>query len=148
MNPTHEFVREQIFQMNEAIVSWIAGTSPSDDATFQASFTRRMSDGLTVIMPGGMTFHADAFAEFMRKNHGKNPRFRIQIRDVTVRHRGGDLLVVTYTEWQRNAVQSTPGDNGRICTAVVRLRDSDLELLHVHETWLPEEIVRADPFEF
>jgi hypothetical protein len=83
----------------------------------------------------------------MREAHGSNPDFRIAIRDVTIRHESDTQVVATYTEWQRNAMNSDNADNGRL-TTVMLSRGKPLRWLHVQETWLPEDIATAGPYNF
>ena len=55
---------------------------------------------------------------------------------------------VTYEEWQRGSWQP---NNGRISTVLLqndRVAPGGLAWLHLHEVWLPEEVVAAEPFEF
>ena len=59
-----------------------------------------------------------------------------------------DLIAATYEEWQRNALASTPKDNGRIATVLFRREEERLRWLHLQETWLPDERMRAGPFDF
>jgi hypothetical protein len=89
----------------------------------------------------------DQLSERVRSAHASNAEFRVAIRNVTVRRQHGGHLLATYEEWQRNALASTPPDNGRIPT--VRFRDvRPLEWLHIHETWLPDSVARAGPYDF
>jgi hypothetical protein len=49
----------------------------------------------------------------------------------------GDILLVTYEEWQQSGDQTT----ARLSTALFRDKPdapNGLEWLHVHETWLPD----------
>jgi len=50
-------------------------------------------------------------------------------------------------EWQHNKLESPGVGSGRISTVIFSLGDK-LQWLHVHETWLPEDIVQADDFDF
>ena len=56
-------------------------------------------------------------------------------------------VIATYEEWQRNALASTPPDNGRVATAVFE-RGERLKWLHIHETWVPPEQMAAGPYDF
>ncbi len=61
------------------------------------------------------------------------------------------IVLATYEEWQKGALNSKPPNNGRVSSAVFlkdRSRPNGLMWLHVHETWLPEAVVSADPFSF
>jgi hypothetical protein len=65
-------------------------------------------------------------------------------------HQSGDLAVVSYHEWQRNAKDSDVPNNGRVTTMVVRDRGMGAapEILQVHETWLPQDVVVSGDFNF
>ena len=86
----------------------------------------------------------------MKSIYGSNPDFRIKIRDIRVRNQGGDLAVVNYHEWQRNAKDSDAPNNGRVTTMVLRDRggDNGPEIMQVHETWLPDDVVKGADFGF
>lgn len=143
-----ERVRRHVVDIHQFFVAWVSGECREDDATFRAGLLDRISKDMMVIMPGGVGYPAAVFTKYMRGLHGSNPKFRIQIRNVTVRHRIGDVLIVTYEEWERNARDSTPPDNGRLSTMVLRDRGDDFEILHVHETWLPSDVMAAGPYDF
>lgn len=141
-------VREHLVDIHRFFTDWVSGACPEDDATFRKGLLDRLSRNAMVIMPGGMAFEAEVFTKYMRGIHGSNPKFRIDIRNVNVRHRVGDVLVATYEEWQRDARDSMPPNNGRISTMVIADRGGRFEVLHVHETWLPAEVMVAGPYDF
>ena len=60
------------------------------------------------------------------------------------------MAVVNYQEWQRNARDSDRADNGRVTTMVVgeKSAGAGIEILQVHETWLPDDVVAAGDFDF
>ncbi len=85
----------------------------------------------------------------MSSIYGSNPDFRIKIRDIRVNHIDGNMAVVNYQEWQKAAKDSDQPNNGRITTMVLRERPSGgVEILQVHETWLPEDMVATGDFDF
>ena len=143
-----ERVRAHIIGIHRFFTDWVSGSCPGDDATFRAGLLDRIAPDTTVIMPGGVGYPAEVFTKYMRGLHGTNPGFRIQIRNITLRHHVGEVYVVNYEEWERNARDSTPPDNGRLSTMVLRDRGDRLEILHVHETWLPAEVMAAGPYDF
>jgi len=83
----------------------------------------------------------------MRQSFGKNPGFRIEIRNVQLIHATESTAIARYEEWQRKEQEGAEYDSGRVST-VVFSREDRLKWLHVHETWLTEDVVRADPFDF
>ena len=141
-------VREHIIEIHQFFVDWVSGECPSDDATFQKGALNRLSENLMVIMPAGRGFGLTEFSKYMRAIHGSNSKFRIQIRNINLRQRIGDALLVTYEEWERDALDSMPANNGRLSTMVLKDRGDSLETVHVHETWLPAEVMDAGPYDF
>ncbi|ORU92541.1 MAG: hypothetical protein A6F71_08685 [Cycloclasticus sp. symbiont of Poecilosclerida sp. M] len=69
-----------------------------------------------------------------------NPALRLAIRNVKVQRVCNKFVLVTYEEWQRNAVASTPPNNARIATVLFEKKKDKLDWLHIHETWMPGEI--------
>ena len=45
------------------------------------------------------------------------------------------------------ALASTPPDNARVATVMFHHADR-LKWLHVHETWMPTEVMAAGPYDF
>ena len=100
-----------------------------------------------LIPPGGSLLALEGLASGVRQAHGANPKFRIAIRNVTVHREMGGYVLATYEEWQRNALASSPPENARIATVLFESVER-LRWLHVHETWMPEKIARAGPYDF
>jgi hypothetical protein len=145
-----EQIEATIHDIHEFFTDWVGGRCPGDDVTFQKNALDRLSDDLVAIMPGGRSFGKNDFEGYMKGIYASNPAFRIEIRDIRIRHTGADLAVVNYHEWQRDAKDSDDPNNGRITTMVVRDRGKgrEPEILQVHETWLPDEVVKNADFEF
>lgn len=142
-----ERVRTYIVDVHKFISDWVSGKE-SDPAKWP-EFKKNMSPNFMVVMPAGKGFGLDNFTSYMTSIHGKNPKFKIQIRNVTLRHKVGDVFVVMYEEWEKDAMDSTPANNGRQTSMVLRDRGgTNFEILHLQETWLPAEQVAADPFDF
>ena len=111
---------------------------------YEAGFLGRLHPEFTIIQPAGKLMHRAEIADGLRGAYGGSPDFRIAIRNVVVLREVENVIIATYEEWQRNAVNSSPPDNGRAATVVF---DGGL-WRHVHETWLPEDVMRAGPFDF
>jgi hypothetical protein len=143
-------IEATIHEIHDFFTDWVGGRCPGDAATFRRNALDRLADGLVVIMPGGGSFGKKDFEGYMKGIYGSNPDFRIKIRDIRLSHQSGDFAVVNYREWQRNAKDSNEPNNGRITTMVVRDRGAgaEPEILQVHETWLPKEIVASGNFDF
>ena len=141
-----EQVRKEIEDLHQFFCGWFAATLPETDLATQ--FLPRFSKEITLIPPAGIKLGMDELLNMMRGGYGSNPDFRIQIRNVTIRHESDSTVLATYEEWQRNALASKPADNGRISTVLFVKENDVLIWLHVHENWLPEDIVAAEAFEF
>lgn len=144
----HDDVRAEVEGLHEFFVAWFSGAVPREHATFHEGLTRRLADGFALIPPAGTWLAGGDLEDAVYRAHGSNPGFRIAIRRVQLRADDAGLVVATYQEWQRNARASTPPDNGRAATAVFRRSESGLRWVHVHETWLPAEVMAAGPFDF
>jgi hypothetical protein len=143
-------IETAIHDISDFFTDWVGGRCPGDADTFRRNALDRLADDLVAIMPGGRSFGKKEFEAYMKSIYGSNPDFRIKIRDVRLKHQSGDLAVVNYHEWQRNAKDSDEPNNGRITTMVVRDRGKGAapEVLQVHETWLPKDVVASGDFDF
>ena len=140
-------VREEVDALHRFFVGWFTGALPDTDEIFQRDFLARFDDDFLLIPPAGVILAVSMLGGGFRAEHGKNPDFRIAIRETRVRRIMGDLVLATYEEWQRNAVESSPPDNGRVSSVLFR-REQGLRWLHVHETWLPADRMNAGPYDF
>lgn len=144
-------IAREIKELHEFFVAWFGGRIANTDEAYRDGLVARCDPGFMLVSPDGSALELDALARALRDSHGSNPQFRIQVRNPRVRYELGDVVVVTYEEWQRNALQSTPADNGRLSTAVFRKHagaPNGVLWLHVHETWLPSAIMAAGPYDF
>ena len=138
-------VRDEIDDLHVFFVEWFNGSA--DPGSYEERFVSRFDQSVIFVGPNGMLLEYEQLMAMMRDAHGSNPDFRIAIRDVTIRQQSGEQLVVTYTEWQRNAKNSDEADNGRLSTAILTTT-RPFRWLHIHETWLPEDIAAAGPYDF
>ena len=144
-----DIVRSEIESLHRFFVRWFSGECPRSDAEFAEGFTVRFEPEFKLIPPAGNLLALEDLSQSVRKGHGSNPDFRIQIRNVRLQRQEDSLVVATYEEWQRNARASTPPDNGRIATVLFRATPNcPLLWLHVHETWLPRETMERGPYDF
>jgi len=145
-----EEVEATIHDIHEFFTDWVGGRCPGDAETFRKNALDRLGDDLVAIMPGGRSFGKNDFAGYMKSIYGSNPDFRIRISDIRISHRNGEMTVVNYNECQRNAKESDPPNNGRVTTMVLRdrSRDAGPEIVQVHETWLPDALVKEADFGF
>lgn len=138
-------VRTEVEALHEFFVGWFTGTL--DVSSFETGFLARFDPGFLLIPPAGIILSLDELSTRIKNAHDTNPGFRIAIRNVKVQRVLKNEIVATYEEWQRNALASTPPDNGRIATVILK-KTEPLQWLHVHETWMPESIQTAGPFDF
>jgi hypothetical protein len=142
-------IETAIHDIHGFFTDWVGGRCPGDPETFRRNALHRISDGLVAIFPAGRRFGKQDFEVYMSSIYGSNPDFRIKIRDIRVSHLREGMAVVNYEEWQRNAKDSNRPNNGRVTTMVLgEKKDGGVQILQVHETWLPEETVTAGDFDF
>lgn len=141
----HERVRSEIEGLHAFFVDWFGGTLARD--RFEADFVPRFAEDLIFIPPAGRLLGYPDLEDGIRSGYGSNPDFRVRIRNVVVRRVFEGKVLATYEEWQRNAIASTPPDNGRLATVLFEQGDR-LRWLHIHETWLPPEVIEAGPYDF
>jgi hypothetical protein len=145
-----KLVHAEILAMHEFFVKWFRGAVTNDDDVFSQGFARRFDPGFMLIGTGGEILPLARLTKLIRAGHGSNPGFRIEIREVVLRRELDSVYVVTFEEWQRNAMHATP-NNGRLNTALLqmdRVAPGGLAWLHMHECWLPSAVVAAERFEF
>ena len=145
MNELHAAVAAEIEELHAFFVAWYAGAVPAD--AFETAFVARMDPDMAFVAPGGAVLDRSALTEAVRGGYGTNEDYGIAIRNVAVRRATDDHVLATYEEWQRNATVTATGNNGRFST-VLLTRSKPFRWLHVHETWLPEDVVAADAFDF
>ena len=148
---TEETIGREIEALHEFFVEWFAGTCERSDALFESAMGPRLSDGFVLIQPSGKRFDRNGIMAAIASGYGNNPTFRIAIRNLVVCDQGAGWVLVTYEEWQRNALNSEPSDNGRVSTALFHQTPTapgGLLWQHVHETWLPTEVMAAGPYDF
>lgn len=141
-----EEVAQEIESLHDFFVGWFTGTL--SDESFEEHFDHRFDTTTLLIQPGGRTAAFDQFRSAIHSTYDTNPDFRIKIRNVKVVRALNDLVLATYEEWQMNALASSPSDNGRVSSVLFQRQNDRLVWLHIHETWLPEDVMAAGPFDF
>ena len=144
--------RAEIEDFHAFFDDWFQGAIPKDEALLKARHSDRLADDFQLTYPGGVTMGKDGLVTSVSYAHGCSPTYKTQIRGVRLRPLECDShLLANYEEWQKNAVNSSPSNNGRVSSAVFRivtLEPIKLAWLHLHETWLPRAVIDADPFDF
>ena len=138
-------VREEIEDLHAFFVGWFGGSL--DAGVFEARFLDRFAEDLVFVPPAGRLLGLDDLASSVRAGHATNPEFRVAIRRVQIQREFDGHVMATYEEWQRNALASTPPDNGRIASVLFE-KGQRLVWRHIHETWLPDDVMRAGPYDF
>ena len=131
-------VRDEIEAVHRFIAAWFRGEMSQTAACFEAGFAGRVDADLVNIQPAGLALSREALLSSIEKGFGTNPRFEIEIRDVRIPfvcERSG-LLLATYVEVQRGALQTTPPENVRISTVLLQrdIASGSFTWLHIHET--------------
>ena len=137
--------REEVEALHHFFVGWFSGALPEE--AFEPEFLVRFDPQLVFIPPAGRLLGLADLAGAIRSGYATNDAFRVQIRNVQVRREWPGYLLATYEEWQRNALESTPPDNGRVATVLFAVEDR-LRWCHIHETWLPDDVMAAGPYDF
>ena len=138
-------LRGEVIALHDFFVGWYNASLP--ERAFDTEFMARLDNGFTIIMPSGVRLDHETLVSSMHASYGKKPGFRIEIRNVRLLHATGSIAVAQYEEWQHNQQESTGVGSGRISTVIFSLGDKP-QWLHVHETWLPDDIVQAGDFDF
>jgi hypothetical protein len=139
MPPSEIEIATEISRLHNFFTQWFAGAIPDDESMFDREVGDTLVDGFVNIQPAGTMLSRDILLEQIRSGHGKNPAFNISVENVRLHHHlPGDILLVTYEEYQQGAMNSA-SENGRLSTALLRPIDGRFEWLWVHETALPKE---------
>lgn len=136
-----------IVDLHQVFTDWVSGACAKRADLLAAGVSRHFARGFVGITARGAIMTLGAVEQWMDAVHGRGPAYRIAIRNVTVRARIGTALIVTYEEWQRGALDP-PHTNARLSTMVCDDRGERLEIVHLHEAWLPDEVVKGGDFTF
>ena len=137
-------VRIEIEEMHQFFVDWFNGKA---ELSVFDEFTTRFDNNVKYIGADGPFFDRTALIGFLGGARGIGSDFRIAIRDVKIQHQSDSHVIATYTEWQRQATFSDRPESGRLTTLILS-KSKPFRWIHIHETWLPEEIYKAGPYDF
>ena len=143
---------KEVIDLHQFFEDWFGGYCENSEEVFSARLLQRMHEDFSIVLPGGLLLNgADFWPEFM-KLYSSNPDFHISIRDLRQKPLlSASVMTVTYQEWQRNAKQSKPENNGRLSSAVFVTNEqapNGIKWFHVHETWLPDGVLAAERFDW
>ena len=129
-------VRDEVVTLHDFIAGWFRGEIADTDGRFETGFAAHLGTEFQNIQPAGVVLSKDDIVTGIRKAHGANPDFRITIHDVALREifDEGTAILATYLERQTGARATTPADNDRLSTAIMRRDGDHLIWLHLHET--------------
>lgn len=145
MSSLESDIRTEIEDVHRFFVRWFTGTAEARE--LNDLFVSRLDDDMIFLSPDGHRMGREGLVGMFENAYGNNPDFRIAIRDVTVHRDLGEYVLATYTEWQKAARSSARPDNGRFTTVLLK-KTQPFRWLHIHETWLPEAVQAAGPFDF
>jgi len=141
----------EVVNLHRFFEEWLAGVLPDTDVAFERCVTA-MGAQFELITPSGERFDRAALLDQLRGGNGsRGAGFRLWVDNLTTRPLAGGVHLVTYEEWQKNAINSTPADNGRVSSAVLAEAHTlglPFQWLHLHETWLPPGRIAGEPFDF
>lgn len=128
----------EIEAVHDFISAWFRGDTPAEDDDFETGLAARLAPQLINVQPAGQILTRDELLTAIRKGHGINPAFGIEIRDVRIHgcFEDGNLVLASYTELQTGALNTNPSDNGRISTVLLQRKPGTdgFTWLHIHET--------------
>ncbi len=131
---------KEVLDFHLALEGWLGGGSSNTDDNF-AVIEQALVEEFSYVLPEGHMADKAATVGNLRQAHGAlGQDFRIWIKNFNVIANPGSICMVRYEEWQRMPDASL---EGRISTVAFRVNEKQangVEWLHVHETWLPEEL--------
>ena len=145
-------VAKEIIELHVFFEDWFRGNCNDSERVFKKRLLSRMDIDFRIILPNGECFYGEQFWPEMRKAHGTNPKFKISLRNFSRKLQiGRKTIVANYEEWQKDASNSKPANNGRVSTAVFvadNAAPNGFKWVHAHETWLPAKIVSKEKFDW
>jgi len=142
---TLQFVTKGIVDLHDFFTEWFNGTVERDQ--LEPRFLSRLDENAVFIPPEGQIMTVDMLKGGFDHGYGTNKDFHTQIRDVTIRHEFGELVMATYTEWQTGAAMSAEKKNARLSSVLMKMTDP-VTWLHIQETWLPDDLREAGSLVF
>jgi len=146
-----EAIAKELSELHTGVATWIGGRCPDSEEELDRLVRCRLDDAFRLVAPGGHRITREMMLTTMKGLHGTNPEFHMKITDVQVITQNDELVIADCLQWQRNARQSTPANNGRCISAAFardETRPNGLRWLYAHETWLPEEEMARGNYDF
>ena len=138
-------IAAEIEAIHETFTAWFNGAAAPD--TFSSRIENRFAAAFSMVPPGGQLVERAPLLASLRAAHGSHAGIEIEITGVQVLHDLGDLVIASYEEWQRSPAPLGAHVTARTSTAILRRAVGGWQWVHVHETWLPDEIAQLrSPF--
>lgn len=91
----------------------------------------------TIVTAEGAVIDRQGIEDYIRNAHASRPEFTIWTENVALKQHIGDMLIVTYEEWQTIKAVTTSRTSTVVFQEDASLRNG-LRWLHVHESGLKE----------
>jgi len=128
-------IETEVVQLHHFFQEWFNGDISLNDRIFS-----RLSDTLDpefiMITPDGKHLNQRTVLESVRVGYGKREGMQIWIKNVTLHHQIGKVVIATYEEWQDIDGRITTRISSAIFTSKPGNPNS-IYWLHLHETWKP-----------
>lgn len=133
--------KAEVIRLHQFLVNWRTGAIAKNENTFKLLSEVLSSDFQVVSADGDIIGRTDLLQEIIKSyNTYEKGDLTVDINNFRL-IRSGKTCLMTYKEWQR--IESTT--TARIATVVFRrLKESRLEWVHVHETWVPGTNLRSE----
>ncbi len=126
--------KAEVLRLHQFLVEWRTGAIAKNGDCFKR-LSNVISNDFRVVSTNGQIVNRTELLQEVIKSYNAfdEGTFKLDIRNFRL-CRGGKTCLGTYEEWQRIGQTTTV----RVSTVVLRrLKDSRLEWVHLHETWLP-----------
>ena len=150
-NVTVEQIVHEVDDLHNLFLAWYAGQPAKDRDWYDQTIGARMDAQFSIVSPSGTTLTQEDILTLIYEGYGLSREFSIKTRNANLLRLDGNVVLVSYEEWQHHAVNTPVSQNGRISTALLAVDNTQpngLRWLHVHETWLPDEIQKAGNYDF
>ena len=139
---TLENYEREIVELHQFFEDWFNGRTKQTHENL-ARFTEVTAEGFMLITPQGHLLERSTIIDAIYQMHGKRMEERLWIENVCLCHHYGSIILAIYEEWQ----ESGSGINSRLSTVLFRQKSTTpngLIWLHVHETWMPQQVHLSD----
>lgn len=142
-------LEREVLEFHRLYCAWLRGEHDDPERVLQEQWIPRCHPQLAFVMPGGSILTFDDLLPIFEEAHGSNPAFATDVRAFTLLHADRGSALVRFEEWHRGSLNTPRPDNGRLSSVLFTLEGSErVRWRHLQQTWLPDELVREEPFEF